>query len=176
MIRPAIERLDDRAAGAAPPPVQWPVVGAALTLLAGLAWQIGPGARMAALLGLGAALGYVLYHASFGFTAAWRRLILAKDGRGVAAQLVMVGLASALFAPGSAPPAARKGGIERWWRGGWPVLWGAVGLAALNWATLAIAGHPWAINALCFKLLVSFKAFCSTIFSTTRNPMLCRVS
>lgn len=31
-------------------------------------------------------------------------------------------------------------------RGPWPLLWGAFGLAALNFATLGIAGHPWGIT------------------------------
>jgi uncharacterized membrane protein YedE/YeeE len=30
---------------------------------------------------------------------------------------------------------------------GWPLLWGAVALAALNFATLLIAGRPWAITS-----------------------------
>jgi hypothetical protein len=32
-------------------------------------------------------------------------------------------------------------------RGPWPLLWGAVGLAVLNVATLWLAGRPWAITA-----------------------------
>ncbi len=32
-------------------------------------------------------------------------------------------------------------------RGPWPLLWGAIGLALLNLATLLIAGRPWAIVA-----------------------------
>ena len=46
------------------------------------------------------------------------------------------------------------GGVERLeWRGGallrgpWPMVWGAVTLALLNFATLAVAGRPWAITA-----------------------------
>ncbi len=31
------------------------------------------------------------------------------------------------------------------WRGPWPLLLGAAALAALNWLTLLIAGHPWSI-------------------------------
>jgi uncharacterized membrane protein YedE/YeeE len=49
------------------------------------------------LVGLG--LGVTLYHASFGFTGAYRRALLGKDLSGVAAQLVMLGVASVLFAP-----------------------------------------------------------------------------
>jgi uncharacterized membrane protein YedE/YeeE len=39
------------------------------------------------------------------------------------------------------------GGRGDWLRGPWPLLWGAVGLAALNVATLWLAGRPWAITA-----------------------------
>jgi uncharacterized membrane protein YedE/YeeE len=46
---------------------------------------------------------------------------------------------------GSAQPiGATLGGLLR---GPWPLLWGAVGLALLNLATLLIAGRPWAIVA-----------------------------
>lgn len=31
-------------------------------------------------------------------------------------------------------------------RGPWPLIWGAVALALLNWITLMIAGHPWSIT------------------------------
>jgi len=31
-------------------------------------------------------------------------------------------------------------------RGPWPLLWAAAALAALNFATLAVAGHPWSIT------------------------------
>jgi hypothetical protein len=50
----------------------------------------------------------------------------------------------------------RHGGAEALpWRGGpgallrgpWPLLWGAVALALLNFATLWLAGRPWAITA-----------------------------
>lgn len=33
-----------------------------------------------------------------------------------------------------------------WWRGPWPLAFGAVALAALNLATLVTAGHPWTIT------------------------------
>ncbi|WP_207538832.1 YeeE/YedE family protein [Sabulicella rubraurantiaca] len=48
----------------------------------------------------------------------------------------------------------RQGSVEVLsWRGGdflrgpWPLLWGAVALALLNFATLLLAGRPWAITA-----------------------------
>ena len=35
----------------------------------------------------------------------------------------------------------------RWWGGPWPLLWGALGLAAINVATLALAGRPWGVTS-----------------------------
>jgi len=57
------------------------------------------GPRMAALYVVGVALGLTLYHASFGFTAAFR--VLMADGRsaGVRAQMAMLAIAVALFFP-----------------------------------------------------------------------------
>lgn len=47
-------------------------------------------------------------------------------------------------------PAQPAGEATSPWRrlltGAWPLLWGALALAALNWLTLAIAGHPWSIT------------------------------
>jgi hypothetical protein len=42
---------------------------------------------------------------------------------------------------------ARRIGRPSLWRGPWPLLWGALALAALNVATLLLAGRPWAITA-----------------------------
>lgn len=36
--------------------------------------------------------------------------------------------------------------IEKIFRGPWPLVWGAVALALLNWATLVNAGHPWSVT------------------------------
>lgn len=54
---------------------------------------------MALLFGLGGLLGLVLYHASFGFTSAWRRLLVNGDGTGLRAQMVMLALATIVFLP-----------------------------------------------------------------------------
>lgn len=51
------------------------------------------------LLLLGMGLGFVLFKSSFGFSSAYRRFIVQQDARGVQAQIVMVGLATLLFAP-----------------------------------------------------------------------------
>ena len=37
-------------------------------------------------------------------------------------------------------------GIARLLRGPWPLVWGAVALALLNFATLAVAGHAWSVT------------------------------
>ena len=37
-------------------------------------------------------------------------------------------------------------GIARFLRGPWALVWGAVALALLNFATLGVAGHPWGIT------------------------------
>jgi uncharacterized membrane protein YedE/YeeE len=230
-----------------------------------LALGAAQGWRQGALLLLGAALGLVLFQASFSFAGAFRRLLAERRGAGFRAQLVMLALALLLFLPalevgavlgqpvrgfvfpvglellagaflfgigmqlgggcasgtlytaggglgarmwltlaafiGGATLAAW--GAEHWsgwpafapvslpgllgtgaalalslgvlallwagsvalerarhgraeplpWRGGqlrrgpWPLLWGAAGLALLNFATLVLAGRPWAITA-----------------------------
>lgn len=46
---------------------------------------------------------------------------------------------------GEAQPLSWRGGAPL--RGPWPLLWGAAGLALLNFATLWLAGRPWAITA-----------------------------
>lgn len=56
-------------------------------------------ARMTALYAVGVALGLVLYHASFGFTAAYRVLMSAGRSAGVRAQMAMMGVAVLLFFP-----------------------------------------------------------------------------
>jgi uncharacterized membrane protein YedE/YeeE len=45
---------------------------------------------------LGGFAGYGLYHASFGFTGAWRRLTRERRGAGLRAQLVLIGLTCAV--------------------------------------------------------------------------------
>jgi len=77
------------------------VVGVAAVLLALLAWQAQAtaGGNMAALAVVGALMGITLYHASFGFTAAWRRFTSTGDGQGLRAQMLMMALAVCLFFP-----------------------------------------------------------------------------
>lgn len=86
---------------ARPRRVQPGVVGAAGALfLAGALWLAADyGLRQGALFLVGAGCGLVLYHAAFGFTAAFRVFVTAGDGRGLRAQMLMLAAATVLFAP-----------------------------------------------------------------------------
>jgi uncharacterized membrane protein YedE/YeeE len=55
--------------------------------------------RQAALWVVGTLLGVVLYHASFGFTSAWRVFIADRRGAGLRAQMLMLALGVLLFFP-----------------------------------------------------------------------------
>ncbi len=57
------------------------------------------GPSQAALAGVGLLLGIALYHASFGFTGAWRAMITSRRTVGLRAQMVMLGAAVLLFFP-----------------------------------------------------------------------------
>ncbi|MEA3119086.1 MAG: uncharacterized protein QOI13_2356 [Paraburkholderia sp.] len=73
---------------------------ALLVFLAGLAYiDMTVSGRQAALWIVGALLGMTLYHASFGFTSAWRRFIVDRRGAGLRAQMAMLALGVILFFP-----------------------------------------------------------------------------
>lgn len=55
--------------------------------------------RFALLLLLGIALGITLKHGAFGFTSAYRRFLLQRDTAALHAQLLMLAVATVLFAP-----------------------------------------------------------------------------
>lgn len=81
-------------------PQYFVVVGAAALLVSGAAYAgAAVSGRQAALYLIGAALGFALYHAVFGFTGAYRRFIVEHRGRGIRAQMFMLALASIAFAP-----------------------------------------------------------------------------
>lgn len=46
-----------------------------------------------------------------------------------------------------APARSQHQGLRRFLRGPWPLVWGAIALALLNYATLALAGRPWGITS-----------------------------
>ena len=47
--------------------------------------------RQASLFAIGGGLGAALYHGAFGFTGGWRRMVVEKRGRGMRAQMLMIG-------------------------------------------------------------------------------------
>jgi uncharacterized protein len=87
-----------RADGASAPHRSLPLIGALSAALIALAAVEG-GARLGMLAVIGLFAGIALYHASFGFTAAWRRFILERRSAGLRAQIIMLGLASLVFFP-----------------------------------------------------------------------------
>ncbi len=74
-----------------------------VVLLALLGGTIAIGAlvdiRHAVLFLIGAMLGITLYHASFGFTGGWRRLVVEKRGNAMRAQMLMIGVTAIAFIP-----------------------------------------------------------------------------
>jgi uncharacterized membrane protein YedE/YeeE len=69
------------------------LVGGALFLYSRVSWQ------QALLYVLGGLGGFVLYQARFGFTSAWRKFILYRQGEGIRAQMIMMLAANLLFLP-----------------------------------------------------------------------------
>ncbi len=81
------------------PQVTVAALGALAALLLGLlVWQRS-GQVPAVLYVIGTALGFVLFHSRFGFTSAWRQLVAVRQGAGLRAHMLMIGVAATLFAP-----------------------------------------------------------------------------
>ncbi|MFV0923965.1 YeeE/YedE family protein [Pseudomonas palmensis] len=78
----------------------------------------------------GVAPALVLNLVVFGLIA-WGTVVLEKRRHGVL----------------EAPAGSQHEGLRRFLRGPWPLVWGAIGLALLNYATLALAGRPWGITS-----------------------------
>ena len=82
------------------PPVQKTWLACLAAIAAGLLTLAATaGMKQAVLSLIGIGLGGSLYHAAFGFTAAYRRAFLERDLSGIAAQFIMLALAMLLFAP-----------------------------------------------------------------------------
>jgi uncharacterized membrane protein YedE/YeeE len=74
------------------------VVALAMVIAAQLIGQlISP--RQSLLFLIGGALGVTLYHASFGFTGGWRRMVVERRGRAMRAQMLMIGVTAIVFLP-----------------------------------------------------------------------------
>ena len=83
------------------PSVDTRVVGAAAVLFAtGMVYLTRTVHIQQAMLFLvGGVIGLLLYHASFGFTSAWRVFIADRRGTGLRAQMLMLAAACLLFFP-----------------------------------------------------------------------------
>ncbi len=87
------------------------VIAAGLLVLVALGAYAEAGPRQAVAALIGGVAGLSLYHASFGFTAAWRRIVTERRGAGLRAQFVLILLTCAVSFP-----------LLAWGRGlGWPV-------------------------------------------------------
>ena len=75
------------------------LAGAILFILIAVYLGITDGWRMTALFAVGLGAGLVLYHAAFGFTGAWREVVLTGRGAGMRAQMLMVMLTLLVFTP-----------------------------------------------------------------------------
>lgn len=74
-------------------------VGAVLTGLLLVSTAVVGGTRIAVTAVLGLTLGVVLFYSRFGFTSAWRQLVAVGQGRALRAQMLMLAVATVLFAP-----------------------------------------------------------------------------
>ncbi|MDT4991305.1 MAG: uncharacterized protein QOH97_1197 [Actinoplanes sp.] len=92
----------DAPTSCAPPKAdpQAPINGRALlvssmlaALSVGAVWAL-YGAKFGALLAVGLALGFALFHSRFGFTSGWRQLVTVGNGEGLRAQFVLLGTAA----------------------------------------------------------------------------------
>jgi uncharacterized membrane protein YedE/YeeE len=83
------------------PTIQGFVVAFALLAVLGLVIAVNPMGRvdLRAMAVIGFIAGIALYHASFGFTAAWRRFLRTGESAGPRAQLVMLAIACVAFYP-----------------------------------------------------------------------------
>jgi uncharacterized membrane protein YedE/YeeE len=82
------------------PQTQRPLLALVLALLTFGAIALSSyGWRQSVLFLIGGLFGLSLYHASFGFSSAYRKLFVYRDARGVLAQLLVLAIATVLFAP-----------------------------------------------------------------------------
>jgi uncharacterized protein len=142
-------------------------LGAGLALLASGFLFIGSQSiRQATLLLIGALIGVTLYHAAFGFTAHYRRMWLYRDVAGVRAQLLMLALATLLFAPvlaaGSVFGHGVVGAIAP---AGWQVAIGAFMFGiGMQLASGCGSGTLYAIGGGSVRLLFTLVAFIAGSF------------
>lgn len=107
------------------------IVGSLLATINFDWWVSLPSFQPVTLVSLGAPVGIAVSLALFAAIAALTVVIEKRRNGGKLEQ---------------APPAPRHG-LQRYLRGPWPLVFGAVALAILNFVTLALAGRPWGITS-----------------------------
>ncbi|QMS86418.1 YeeE/YedE family protein (plasmid) [Nostoc edaphicum CCNP1411] len=96
----SVENIHPSESRLLPPRPQKLVMAIALAIFTGGVVLLSKyGWRQSALFIIGGLLGVSLYHSSFGFASAYRKLLVNRDVRGIYAQLVMLAIATVLFAP-----------------------------------------------------------------------------
>lgn len=143
------------------------IFAAGVVLLSKYSWQ------QSVLFIIGGLLGVSLYHSSFGFASAYRKLLVNRDVQGIYAQLVMLALATVLFAPvlaagkvfgqeviGAIAPVGISGAIGAFIFGIGMQLGGACGCGTL-----------YTIGGGSYTMLITLIAFCLGAFwaSLTRH-------
>jgi uncharacterized protein len=150
--------------------LQWRALLPALLALAALgAVLAASNSRLAFLLMLGALCGLTLYHAAFGFSAAYRRLLFARDVAMAQAQLVMLALATVLFAPvlaaGSAFGILVTGANGPF---GWQVAIGAFLFGiGMQLGGGCASGTLYALGGGSIRMLATLAAFCAGGFAAS---------
>ena len=151
------------AADAAPAPQVALALAGAGAAVALAVYAAGSSPRLSILLLIGLLCGATLYHAAFGFTHAYRRLLFARDASGARAQLVMLAVATLLFAPilaaGSVlgQPVA---GAEA--PAGWQVAIGAFLFGAgMQLASGCGSGTLYTVGGGSMRMVITLVAFCA---------------
>ncbi len=106
------------------------IVGSLLATIHSDWWAGLPSLPPSSLVSLGPVAGIVISLAIFGAIAALTVFVEKKRNGGL-----------------ERAPATPRDGFARYLRGPWPLVAGAIALALLNFATLALAGRPWGITS-----------------------------
>lgn len=123
---------------------------------------------------IGGLLGLTLYHSSFGFASAYRKLLVHKDARGAIAQIIMLAIATVLFAPtlaagtvlgqqvrGAVAPVGVQGAIGAFLFGIGMQLGGACGCGTL-----------YTVGSGSLTLLITLVTFCLGAFAASLTRQL----
>lgn len=123
---------------------------------------------------IGGLLGLTLYHSSFGFASAYRKLLVHRDARGAIAQIIMLAIATVLFAPtlaagtvlgqqvrGAVSPVGVQGAIGAFVFGIGMQLGGACGCGTL-----------YSVGSGSLTLLVTLVTFCIGAFAASLTRQL----